>query len=60
MNDVGNAILTYGPWVVTAAAAAAAALPAGGPVWWVVIRQVIDVAAMNIGNAKNAPPAPKA
>jgi len=53
---VGSAIVTYGPWVITAAAAAAAALPAGGPAWWQGARQVIDLLAMNFGNAKNAPP----
>ena len=52
-------LLTYGPWVVTAAAAAAAAFPRpkkkGVALFW---RQVIDLAALNFGNAKTPPSLP--
>ena len=53
---IGSAIVTYGPWVVSAAAAAAAALPQGAPSsTWATVRQVIDLLALNFGNAANKP-----
>ena len=49
-------VTTYGPWVVTAAAAAAAALPQAAPgSVWATIRSLIDLLAMNFGNAANKP-----
>jgi hypothetical protein len=46
--------MTYAPMVVTAASAAAAALPQGRPgTFWGGVRQVIDVLAINFGNAKH-------
>ena len=49
-------VVQYGPMVVTAAAAAAAVLPQGAPgSAWATVRAMIDVLAMNFGNAKNMP-----
>ena len=49
-----TAIVTYGPYVIAAASAAAAALPQGAPgSTWATIRGVIDMFAINFGNAKN-------
>lgn len=49
------AIVKYGPMVITAASAAAAVLPkpTDGTIWSTV-RKVLDWAALNVGNSKNA------
>ena len=51
-----GAIWTGVTSVVASAAVIAAAAPQGEPgTWWYAIRRgVIDIAALNIGNAKNA------
>jgi hypothetical protein len=49
-------LTTYGPMIITGAAAAAAALPqakSGTP--WAAVRKVLDLFALNFGNAKNMP-----
>ena len=54
-----NAVITYAPVAIAVAAAGAAALPKGTPgTPWFVARQVLDVIALNFGNAKNAPVTP--
>lgn len=52
--DIVTAAATFVPMAVTAAAAAAAVLPQAGPPWWIAARTLIDVLALNFGNAKNA------
>lgn len=50
-----SAITTYAPMVVSAASAASAVLPQGtSGSFWSGVRSVIDVLALNFGNAKNA------
>lgn len=53
--NVLTTVATYGSLAVTAASAASASLPQTGPTWWLVTRKVIDVLAINLGNATNAP-----
>ena len=55
LQEASHAVITYGPWVVTAAAGAAAALPTAKPgSTWAQVRSIIDFLAMNFGSAKNA------
>ena len=55
LQEASHAVITYGPWVVTAASAAAAALPSAKPgSVWAQVRTVIDFLAINFGSAKNA------
>jgi hypothetical protein len=56
-----SALVTYGPWIIAGASAAAAAMPQAnvpGSAWF-IIRSVLDVLAINVGNAKNAKPQAK-
>lgn len=49
-------LTTYGPTIIAAASAATAALPQGKPgTAWGTARQILNVFALNFGNAKNAP-----
>jgi hypothetical protein len=56
MDITSAAILTAIPVYITAAAAAAAVLPQGTPgSWWYIVRTIlIDLPALNVGNAANA------
>ena len=56
-----NAVVTYAPIAISVAAAGAVALPKGTPgTPWFIARQVLDVIALNFGNAKNASVTPPA
>jgi len=55
-TDLGTAVVQYAPYVIAAASAATAVLPQGSPgSAWATVRSMIDLLAMNFGNAKNAP-----
>lgn len=57
MQQIGDFITTYGPYLayaISAAAAAMAVLPQGKPGgWWDQARTVINFLAQNYGHAKN-------
>lgn len=59
LPDIISIVMTQVPTIVTAAAAAAAAFPQpapGSP--WATLRAIIDVLALNVGNAENKPKGP--
>ena len=60
-TDIFSAVVTYAPVVISAAAAGAAVTPQGAPgTVWYDIRGIINLLALNVGNAKNAPTNPAA
>ena len=54
-TEIGAQIATYAPMVIAAASAAASVLPQPKSEPWATMRKILDWAALNIGNAKNAP-----
>lgn len=48
-------IAVYGPGIIATASTLSAALPKATPgTWYAVVRGIIDLLAINFGNAKNA------
>lgn len=55
-SELATTAAAYAPWIVTACAAAAAALPKPkNRGLMMFLRQVLDAAAFNFGNAENKP-----